>query len=452
MYSIESVKPKLKYRTSSIITCFAVISFALPKAGAILGTVPVTVAEILFIICCIISIKFKRPMKTDTRFTIIYIVFAFFMIFSGFYNIANGVGSAGLTMFILVLLSPFSYYFLALNEEDIYKYCRIVCFSVSVVGLYALIQWIFGIEATKIPGVTIALGESYSRKPIGWGANGLEALKMPTTYQNGNISGVNCLMFMLIILQWKPTNTRDNQLRFVGFILVIVTVALSGSRSVLFPLVLFLLYTAAKWMLNLIRYHKLKKKALALGPVLMLFITIIALIFNEHIGRYIGYFVYRFVESTLRDPTAAGRTTGLQYAIASFFSLSGFEKLRFLIVGAGWRSGITIEGIFNMFFRYGLPALFSTFALLAYTFNHEKNRQWSLSVLQLCIILALAVDGTMFYNPTLMNYFFILKLSKCISFQKTKSKVAICNLSTISTNYDIPVLNKLSNKGSGVIF
>lgn len=120
---------------------------------------------------------------------------------------------------------------------DFDKTVRIISVALLIVGLYAVVQFLFGILATEIQGLNIAYGDSFETKPIGFGhaEGGLDALKMPATYQNGNGAGLFYVLCLPLMFFWKPQKRYDSVLRILGAIGGFAGLFLCGSRSVLIP-------------------------------------------------------------------------------------------------------------------------------------------------------------------------------------------------------------------------
>ncbi len=148
-----------------IINFFIFMTTAFPKAGAVLGGISITVAEILFIIAIIKSRKeiwkFFRQNKIWFYIYVIYIVTITISIFA---NI-KVAPLFRIAISLVLLISP-----LAVGigyKSNFEKTMKIIAISLIIVGGYALLQWTIGIEKTAIQGLIIAYGDSFSNKTIG---------------------------------------------------------------------------------------------------------------------------------------------------------------------------------------------------------------------------------------------------------------------------------------------
>ena len=53
--------------------------------------------------------------------------------------------------------------FFIISAKNKYK---IIIISMIITGMYSVLQWTVGLEATKIPGLNIAYGDTFADKPI----------------------------------------------------------------------------------------------------------------------------------------------------------------------------------------------------------------------------------------------------------------------------------------------
>lgn len=124
-----------------------------------------------------------------------------------------------------------------------------------VVMIYAIIQFIFGIGKTALPGITVNYTD-YIRAPNSWWlekANGFsDGSKIFSTYQNGNIFGLTLLLLFPISYR---SDSKYNRLKLFLFI---VCCFLSGSRSAIIGCILYLIIVVA-------RKRKITRKTFVLG-------------------------------------------------------------------------------------------------------------------------------------------------------------------------------------------
>lgn len=285
-----------------------------------------------------------------------------------------------------------------INPNTFYK---IVIISMIITGLYSVLQWTIGIEATKIPGLNIAYGDTFEDKPIGYGFNGMEAIKMPSTYQNGN--GV-ALFYLLAIFLIVPWNTNKKIWKIIAISLAIIGIILSGSRSALIPFILLIPYVIKKI------YDKLKTKNQKILLLIVFIIgissTMLYIVYSN--SELIEYMYNRYILETINDPTGSGRTTQIQDVLQSITSQDFIMTIKNLLLGVQWNDAIFSEGIFYLISYYGIIIAITFCILLLYPiiklYKNDKIEVLGL----LAVFIAFMVDSSFNYPPALMNYFFIV--------------------------------------------
>lgn len=110
-------------------------------------------------------------------------------------------------------------------------------FGVMSACIFAVVQVVAGVEVTTVPGVTIALGDSYESKFITVVLDDLGAFsKIPSTYQNGNVFGVVTAFFFVTaacrVSSRKATRWDLSLLTLTG-----TASLLAGSRTVVVALI-----------------------------------------------------------------------------------------------------------------------------------------------------------------------------------------------------------------------
>lgn len=277
---------------------------------------------------------------------------------------------------------------------------KIIIASMIITGLYSVLQWTIGIEATKIQGLNIAYGDTFADKPIGYGFNGMEALKMPSTYQNGNGVALFFLLALFLIVPWK---TKQKAWKIVAIIFTIAGLLLSGSRSALIPFVLLTPYAIKKL------YDKLqtRNQKIILLIILVIGISTLAFYFLYSNSELIEYAYNRYIVETISDPTGSGRTTQIQNVIESITNQDFILFIKSLILGKEWQSAVFSEGIFYFVSYFGTIAAVAFCMLLLYPIVklYKKNKIEILGLL--AVFVAFMVDSSFNYPPALMNYFLI---------------------------------------------
>lgn len=118
---------------------FEFFTFAFPKAGILFGSVPVTVATLLFLLALLFSTKGIGFMADQYKgFSIGYVVYAFFVLMPLLLNITD-TNSGNITVALVMLASPLA--ILIGTQADFEKTVKIIAVSLIIVGLYAVVQY-----------------------------------------------------------------------------------------------------------------------------------------------------------------------------------------------------------------------------------------------------------------------------------------------------------------------
>ena len=382
---------------------FEFVTFAFPKAGVLVGSVPITVATLLFLLALLFSIKGIGFMVDRYKgFVIGYAVYAFFVLMPLLLNItATDIGN--ITIALVMLASPLA--ILIGTQADFEKTVKIIAVSLIIVGLYAVVQYFFGVERTAIPGVNIAYGDSFSKKTIGYGmsSQGLDALKMPSTYQNGNGAGLFYIMCLPLLFFWKAKSTCFRIIRIVAILAAVAGVMLSGSRTILIP---FVVIAIPSLLIYIKRKLPERVQTLYLGGLILVLIGLVLYVFIAD-SQFIQYFIDRYIVQTLSDPTASGRTAQFGDVLSMIYSLNAPDFLRFFFFGMPWSEARMSEGVLYMLSYYGFLSFLSFLFLLLYPVVFVFKRNKILSVGLILVFIAFLVDRSFNYPPYLINYFFL---------------------------------------------
>ncbi|WP_010630807.1 O-antigen ligase family protein [Sporolactobacillus vineae] len=382
---------------------FEFMTFAFPKAGAQIG-VPLTIAMFLFLFALLKCHDQVIPGFMQIKgLAFSYLLFVSAVLVSLLFNLGN-FPVFQLATVMVVIASPLALGIgRSINPQVALK---LLAVSLVIVGGYALIQRIAGIVHTAVPGVTYTLGQNLADKPIGYGmaASG-EAQKMPSTYQNGNGAGLFYAMSIPILLSWLPLSIKQKVLKVVSIFIGCVGLILSGSRSIMIPFVFSLIFLLV-FVKNRLGY----RHQMLFFSSLMFFTAIGVVYVLRTDNQFLQQLYLRYIDQTLSDPTAAGRTSQFVSAFAQVNALNGFDFLRFLCVGLPWDQIDSLEGIVSTLFNYGLFGLLGFLSALAAAIYgiYERNKLASIGFI--CVFVAFIVDGSFNFPPTLMNFFFLAGL------------------------------------------
>lgn len=363
-----------------------------------IGGTAVTVAEFAFVLAVIISSKkIFKFFNENKGFLYIYLIYIIIILASIIANYDN-LSLARIAIAIVLIVSPLAIGIGTKINQNIFN--KIIIISLLITGLYSVLQWTVGIEATKIPGLNIAYGDTFADKPIGYGFGGREALKMPSTYQNGNGVALFFLMAIFFIINLK---TQKKFLKLIAIFLGIIGIILSGARTALIPFILLIPYAIKKV------YDKLHKRnqKIALIVLLIVGISIGAFYIMYTNSELIEYMYDRYIVQTINDPTGSGRVTQIQNVINYIISQDAVGIIRNLIIGSDWSEAFFSEGIFNIVSYYGVIEAFIFILLLLYPIVklYKNNKIEVLGLL--AVFIAFMIDSSFNYPPGLMNYFLI---------------------------------------------
>ena len=390
---------------------FEFICMAIPKAGIIFKELPFNLSTVMLPLIALFNYKEIIRFMSKRKFFFYYIIFILFIVMINLYKILfYGKNTFFMAVSLIYLFAPLM--IVVGYSMNTYNFYRVMKISTIVVSLFSIIQYLFGIENTAIYGLTIALGDSYKDKSIGLGMSDFaEAIKMPSTYQNGNGVGIFLAMAVIaIIFDEIKEEKRSRWLKIIAIVLGMIGIGLSGSRAILYPLVFFLVIKF-KSIYGFI--HKGMKKY---SQQIRIFLFILFLIFICFLLYYLTInnsgkiitksFINRYLTTTLNDSTGAGRTVKFSEYIYLLKKSDFFEFLEYMIFGSNW---VVFSGgdILTILINFGVITTLMFWSMLLYV-NKKliKIKNWECIGL-LSVFVAFLIDSSYNYTPALTNYFLI---------------------------------------------
>lgn len=386
-------------------TLFEFMTFTFPKAGAQIG-VPLTIAMFLFLLS-LVKCQYKViPAFIQIRgLSVSYLIFTACVFISMIFNLGS-ISSFQLTAAMVVVASPLA---VGIGQSiEPQKALEVLAVSLIIVGAYALIERLAGIVSTAVPGLTYTFGQDLAQKPIGYGMAAVgagDAQKMPTTYQNGNGAGLFYALGIPVLLAWFPYSVKRNVLKYTAIVCGLIGLFLSGSRSIMIPFVLVLIF------LLILLKNKLSYQNQILFLSSLLILTALSMVYLLQVHNPFLQEAYsRYIAQTVSDPTGASRVPQFQDAFAAVNQLGWAGYVRFLLIGMPWETLGSLEGLTSVLFAYGLFGFISFVALLlsAIIGVYRHNKLASLGLI--CVFIAFWVDGSFNYPPSLMNFFLLTGL------------------------------------------
>ncbi len=404
---------------------FLFLNFALPKAGTKIGNFPLYLSALLTILV-FLPLTFYRTVKNyrerEERSTLIYfisflLVFALDIILQGVPSPASAIFDSYLPYFIALssVFLIFTAKYTGIKAED-FKF--IILCSFFILTIYGLVQKIFGDMNTIIPGITFNYSEAINISPKQslnvWAKHnfveGLNYLKLSSTYQNGNLFGVNYILiswFAFYFLK-ESKGWLLKTVYYASILLYIIICFLTASATVYIGLIVSLSLLFILTVIDIIksgdRNKKIKITALIAVPALLLITAILiinnvrvfhSLLFNRFLGRnflgnervtdFLSYIKYLIENKGL-----------LQFLFGSFFknpnNTGGYEiTLVYVFVNSG---------------------IIFTFLFISYIFIFMKKLKFSLYNIGIFSYLAASfIDGGFWLPPTAFSFFTLIGIS-----------------------------------------
>ena len=387
------------------------INFWFPKGGIKIGGIPITIGEVLFGLLVIFWIMFKVINKKIKFSIVLLIAEVYFLIrmiiaYNQNVNIVEFTGYA-----IPLIVFPFIF-FVIINEINTQKKYEIIM-KILVIGffflcIYSFIQYTFGIADTSIPGITVNYSD-YKENGKTWylhKSNGTsnENCKIVSTYQNGNLLGVNLIIFFPIIYEYL-VNSEKSKLALTSLIFFILTVFLTLSRSCWVGIILFILFRVV--------LDKNKNKQELVKKLFLFVFAIIAIII---IFTKIPLVSNRILNMDINDVLrASGRTNG---AIMFFKSiLNNGNIIINLIIGAygftlteGLAYEATPVAVFKISGLIGLLLWLIPFILFIKKMNKKDDIEKSYRLDLIIWLIVACIEGAYWLPPTACNVFTMIGL------------------------------------------
>lgn len=255
------------------ILCITIfLNIWVPKGGIKIQDIPVTFGNVLYFVLLIlffIYLLFRQKIYKDKMQLLIFISIVFFAFRIIFAFLNDNMKFSDIIQYLIPLsIYPFGYiitYNCIRDKKQLGKVLKIVSIDFLVICLYGLIQNIFGIDKTTIPGITVNYSD-YKESPLWYlqKDNGQgDASKMISTYQNGNIFGVNLLLIFPLVFE----TSKKDRTKFIYIALFLIVGMLTLSRSVWLGIGIYLLF---RFILN----SDLKLKAIFIRILLVISLII----------------------------------------------------------------------------------------------------------------------------------------------------------------------------------
>ena len=409
---------------STLIFLVVIFNVLIPKAGFKIGGVPVYVGNILFFFLLIaIFVKPWRIKISDRNFMFMFLLFPLYCflrvsvpLLAGCVELPGPRGA--ITDITANSIYPLIFPVLIMmikTEGQLKTLVKIIITCILITIIYDIAQAVFGIGAIQIPGITVNYSD-YSLAPNNWWRMKFNSIsdssKIFSTYQNGNLYGVNMLMFYpLLSLYFHREHGILKSVLLVFSCCAVVF--LTGSRTVWVGALLYICLISKR----LITKGKVKTKSFLVTIIFMA-----AFIFS------VGYFVTVFVPQVGRflnslDPkvflAGAGRTAGAINSFKWIFENGNVFDFMIGLYGTDATAGAYEMTYVAILFSYGIIGFI--FWLLPIVIISLRLRRYALITNDIIlngtyrgifIYMACAfIDGGWWLPPTVLNLWLLIAVA-----------------------------------------
>jgi len=361
------------------MTGAAFLSSAVPKAGVVVGGLPLPVMMFVLMVTAVMlrgrTRRERNPGRRLALMAILWLIFrmvALYLNGGTLANVAALAGWYGLPVLLLLVGPALGSLPLTIGKKWISGLENGILLACS----FSLVQQFLGLERTALPGITRAVGVDYSTKPLAFEGGS----KIPSTYQNGNILGAVTAMFFLVATDHVLRGRATRRDKFLMGATAVATI-LSGSRTAVIGLGLGLAILMVR--------AGLRRKTLAIvaGCVLVVGLT---LQLSPALSR-------RLTGTSASDPALNVRTD-IWSAV-----LDQTSVLDFLVGGSAWAYPLEppglAEGMIGAVQQVGIIGM-TLFVVVFWTATSPPHlRRWRLYLIPIGI--SLAVDSAYLVFPTL---------------------------------------------------
>lgn len=392
-----------------------VLNILIPKAGIKLSGVPLTLGSLsLALILINYFLKLLLGKLHYEKSSVIFMIllsclYSFFRILIPAVT-GNIITSTAVYLLAAMCIYPLTFFVVIFNIKNSAQIERLIkiilsCFFLTM--LYALLQFLLGIEKTAIPGITVNYSD-YIASPSRWflnksNGNSYAGVKIFSTYQNGNIYGMALLTFYPLLSIYFQRN-KNFFCRFLLLILFALCAFTTSSRTVWIGTILYT-FMMLKPVLR-------KNKSIILGFLLAL-LAGRNFIMQEFTG-YINRFMYSIEWATFRE--GAGRTA----AIISYFDwlLENGSVFNYLFgsLGMDYPGGAYEMTYFAIFVQQGLIGLalflLPVFCIMS-LIRKDLHEDWIIDGIYRGLILYFVcafIEGAYWLPPTAINLWAVLAL------------------------------------------
>lgn len=384
-----------------------------PKAGIKIGEIPLTIGNILFAITFILWLFVKvktgsfRNYKINSIIVlgILYFIFKYIIVYASKGTILNSIG-----YIIPLMIYPLIFFVVSDmvdNDLKMEKIIKCIVWGFFFLSIYSIVQYIVGIDKCCIPGLTVNYSD-YAN----WGkywylhkSNGVtvESAKIVSTYQNGNLYGINTLLIYPLVYNYLKN--KKSKLFIPSLILFVVCVFLSLSRACWLGIILFIFME--------ILMEREKTRASMYRKVITIIMCIIMIIL---VFKYVPSIANRFFNTDKDDwISMSGRTEGLISVIKSVNESNSIVGIFIGPYGVSEYQGLAYEMFpLSIFVQTGIIGMVLLYYIFIKTINVMDKRDFVQKSVRRAIIIWLIVgiiECGYWLPPAALNIFMIIGLA-----------------------------------------
>ena len=401
---------KSSQKLDIVFILYLVFNILFPKAGIKINDIPITIGNIIFILMVIVSfpIFIKRNYRIETNgiFLILSIFYWAFRLILIHGNTNNGM----LVSYIACLCGyPLIYFVFQVFVDSKIKLqyaLKIISIFTIIIMIYTVFQYVFGIANTAIPGLTVNYSD-YAEHPQNWWTykhnSYSESTKIVSTFQNGNLFGVNLLLLFPIAYY----NLNSNYIKYFILFLFLFNCLLSGSRTIYITIIVFCLLK----LFHIKKESKFKAESILLF-LLGIFIVAIALVTISEIliARLSTIFDLEFISS------ASGRIPKILQYLQWIDSKGGLISVIFGGLGYNYSGGAYEVTLFCVFVIGGIiGVIFTILPIIPIYMNIITNKNDNFIKGIYCSItlyfIASIAEGGYWLTPTALNFWMVLAIA-----------------------------------------
>lgn len=418
-YNMSDKKEKLNI----LFVLYLIFNILFPKSGIKINGIPLTIGSVIYIVILPISIilfAYRGYKLYKTEIIIIYSIIYWTLRLALLHE--NVDTSQLLSFFSCLCVYPLIYFVVPVfinTDQKISHFIRIVNLIVTIIMIYSIIQGVFGIDKTTIPGLSVNYND-YINNPNNWwmlknnsfnGSDFSGSYKIVSTYQNGNLFGVNLLLFFPITYY----SAKNKRTKLILLILFLISCILCGSRTIYITIIFYGFVLLFKFV---VFSNKISKEA-----ILCSFLVPIMILYMLQLNSDILNRVY-----TIFDVNVLKNGSGRVSKITNFilwFKQNGNVGNIFIGSWGNNYNGPAGEVLFVCLFILGgviglVLFIYTILEIYKYTFKLRCCNDLAKGInigLTLYIIASIS-DGGYWLPPTALNLWLLLSLAKQIKINK----------------------------------